>query len=70
MRQNGKASVSSRNNKADPPVDFEKAFEDGGAVDRAALKAVREAIRRHRLLGESIVVWRDGKTVVLKAGEY
>jgi predicted ABC-type ATPase len=31
----------------------------------AAGKATAEAIRRHRLLGEPIAVWRDGKVVIL-----
>lgn len=33
------------------------------AVCRAANEAVRQALQRHKLLGQSIVVWRDGKCV-------
>jgi hypothetical protein len=29
--------------------------------------AIAEAIERHRRLGESIAIWRDGKVVVLTA---
>lgn len=34
-----------------------------------AQQAVAEAIERHRRLGESIVIWRDGKIVTLTAEE-
>lgn len=36
---------------------------------RLAQQAVAEAIERHRRLGESIVIWRDGKIVTLTADE-
>ncbi len=36
---------------------------------RLAQQAVSEAIERHRRLGESIVIWRDGKIVTLSADE-
>ena len=35
----------------------------------AVNKAVTEALRRHKARGESIVIWRDGKIVTLKAEE-
>ncbi|WP_088892570.1 hypothetical protein [Leptolyngbya ohadii] len=31
--------------------------------------AVRQALERHRKLGESIAIWRDGKVVVLEADQ-
>lgn len=31
--------------------------------------AAREAVARHKALGQSIVVWRDGKVVVVPAEE-
>lgn len=31
--------------------------------------AVREAVARHKALGQSIVVWRDGKVVVVPPEE-
>ena len=31
--------------------------------------AARDAVRRHKLLGESIAVWRDGKVVVVPPEE-
>jgi len=36
---------------------------DDKAVTAALANGVRAALRRHKLLGESIVVWRDGKVV-------
>ena len=33
----------------------------------AARKAVRAAVRRHKLLGQSICVWEDGKVVIVPA---
>jgi len=39
--------------------------ERGGAIDRAMRQAVREALQRHKRLGESVVVWRRGKIVEL-----
>lgn len=38
-------------------------FADGRLVDEALKRAVREAILRHKLAGNPIVVWEDGKTV-------
>lgn len=31
--------------------------------------AIAEALERHRKLGESIAVWKDGKVVVLSADQ-
>lgn len=45
------------------PVELMK---DDKAVTAAIAKGIRAAIRRHKLLGESIVVWRDGKVVWIK----
>ncbi|MBI2298026.1 MAG: hypothetical protein HYU66_03585 [Armatimonadetes bacterium] len=42
---------------------------DGPAIDRAARRGVRKALLRHKLLGEPIVVWRDGKVVTIPAEE-
>jgi hypothetical protein len=36
---------------------------EGGKV------AIAEALERHRKLGESIAVWKDGKVVVLSADQ-
>lgn len=51
--------------RADPHV----IFTTPGLVDAAMRKAAQQAVRRHRLLGESIAVWRDGKVVIVPAEE-
>ena len=42
-------------------------FDDTEAVLRAAARGVREALRRHKLLGESIASWENGRVVEIKA---
>lgn len=37
------------------------------AIDEALRAGVRRALLRHKKLGESIVVWRDGKVVEIPA---
>ena len=32
-------------------------------------KAVHDALRKHKLLGESIVVWEDGKVKIIPADQ-
>jgi hypothetical protein len=44
-------------------------FTTPGLVDAAMKKAAHEAVRRHKLLGESIAVSRDGKVVILPPEE-
>jgi hypothetical protein len=44
-------------------------FLDGRAIDEALKRAVREALIRHKKLGESVAVWQDGKAVVLPPEE-
>lgn len=34
-------------------------------IDQGVQKAIREAVERHRKLGESIAVWQDGEVVIL-----
>ncbi len=34
-------------------------------VSQALNTAVRDALRRHKRLGQSVVVWQDGKVVTL-----
>ena len=38
-------------------------------IERAMARGVGEALRRHKLLGESIAVWRDGKVVIVPPEE-
>jgi hypothetical protein len=42
---------------------IEQILKDGRRVERAAQRAVREALRMHKLLGNPVAVWRDGKVV-------
>jgi len=44
-------------------------FGTPGLVEAAMKKAVRQALRRHKLLGESVAVSRDGKVVILPPEE-
>ena len=43
------------------PVDFE----DDNDVDQALGAAVMAALRRHKRLGQSVVVWQDGQVVTV-----
>lgn len=36
---------------------------------KAMDKAVHDALRKHKLLGESIVVWEDGKVKIIPADQ-
>ncbi|MEK0193465.1 MAG: hypothetical protein EAZ78_12980 [Oscillatoriales cyanobacterium] len=38
-------------------------------IDAGVKAAIAEAIEKHRRLGQSISVWRDGKIVTLTAAE-
>jgi hypothetical protein len=42
---------------------------DGTEIDEALRRAVREALIRHKKLGNSIAVWRDGKVVIVPPEE-
>jgi len=52
-----------------PRKTIDQFLADGAAVDRAMREAVRQALVRHKRLGESIIVWRDGKVVELPPEE-
>lgn len=42
---------------------------DDDLFDRAVAEAQAEAVRRHRLLGQPVVVWRDGNIVIEVPGD-
>jgi hypothetical protein len=44
---------------------IEEIFDEGTEIDAALERAVREAWIRHKKLGQSIVVWQEGKVVTL-----
>lgn len=46
-----------------------RAFRDGARIDRALRRAVQEALRVHRKLGNTIVVGEDGKAVRIPADQ-
>jgi hypothetical protein len=52
-----------------PKRDIDAIFAEGTEIDRALAKAVREAIRRHKLLGNPIAIWRDNQVVWLQPDE-
>lgn len=52
-----------------PKKDIAAIFADGTEIDKALEKAVREAVLRHKLLGNPIAVWRDGKVCWLQPDE-
>jgi hypothetical protein len=41
----------------------------GKEVDEALRKATREALKKHKIAGNSIAIWRNGKLVILKPDE-
>lgn len=47
----------------DQPRDIEKILTETDLADRAVRKAVREAVLRHKLLGNPIAVGVDGEVV-------
>jgi hypothetical protein len=49
--------------------DIAEIFATPGLIEAAMQKAARQAIRRHKLLGESIAVSQDGKVVILPPEE-
>jgi predicted ABC-type ATPase len=52
-----------------PYTDDVKAAFDSERILQAVNKAVTAALRRHKALGQSVVIWRDGKIVELKPEE-
>lgn len=42
---------------------------DGATLDAAMRQGVREALLRHKKLGESIAVWKDGKVAIVPPEE-
>ncbi|MBI3680016.1 MAG: hypothetical protein HY235_06425 [Acidobacteria bacterium] len=44
-------------------------FREGKQIDRALVKAVREAIRMHKRLGQPIATLRDGEVVLIPPEE-
>ena len=49
--------------------DIAAIFRSPGRVKVAMDRGIRDALRRHKLLGESIAVWRDGQVVIVPPEE-
>ena len=57
---------SDRNSNSDHYRDLlQELFADGRRLDYLAKEAVRDALRQHKRLGQSVAVWRDGKVVTV-----
>jgi hypothetical protein len=52
-----------------PKKSIQELFLEGTPIDEGLRDAVREALLRHKKLGNSIVVWRDGRIVHVPADE-
>lgn len=48
---------------------IDRLFAEGTEIDRAVQRGIRDALRRHKLLGEYVVVWRNGQVVRLPPEE-
>ena len=44
-------------------------FDDGRAIDRALRLGVRDALVRHKLLGQRVATWKNGRVVMLEPDE-
>jgi hypothetical protein len=52
-----------------PKKTIHELFLEGTPIDQALRQGVRNALRRHKKLGNSIVVWRDGQIVHIPADQ-
>ncbi|MDB5320170.1 MAG: hypothetical protein JWN40_1801 [Phycisphaerales bacterium] len=52
-----------------PQKSIRELFEEGTPIDDALARGVADAIRRHKKLGNSIVIWRDGQIVHVPADQ-
>jgi hypothetical protein len=52
-----------------PKKSISELFKEGTPIDEALRKGVRDALIRHKKLGNSIVIWRDGKIVHVPADQ-
>jgi hypothetical protein len=55
--------------KTDQEIDIPEILKDEPRVQKALRGAVQKAIRFHKLMGQPIVVWRDGKVVEIPPEE-
>ena len=63
MRKPGTKSKRRTPRKPDEKPDIDRIFEKGIEVDRAFDRAVREALKMHKRLGNPVPILKDGKVV-------
>ena len=51
--------------RRDDSPDIDQIFRERTPIDQALAKARREAVRQHKLTGQPLVTWRDGKVVLV-----
>jgi len=51
-------------NESKPDIDA--IFKEGRLIDQALAESVRQALLMHKLAGNSVAQWRDGKVVLIK----
>ena len=49
------------------PKTKEDVFPSAAEFDRAISNAIREALIRHKRLGQTVYAWRDGRVVAIRA---
>jgi hypothetical protein len=54
---------------SEPEKDISGLFRAGKPIDDALNAAVREAVKRHQQQGQPLVVWRNGRTVLVAPDE-
>jgi hypothetical protein len=60
---------SSGSNSSGNGREAEHRLAESDRIVAAARAATAEAVRQHKLLGEPIAIWRDGKVVILQPEE-
>lgn len=53
-----------------PEKDIDEIFAAGVEVDQALQEAFRDVVRRHRIEGRKMVVWRDGQVCHVSPEEF
>ena len=62
----GRYQASGDRMKAEAPKDVNRIFvEDGHLIDEALKQGVRDAVIRHKEAGLPVVLYRDGKAVLV-----
>ncbi|MGA2060870.1 MAG: hypothetical protein ABSG67_10345 [Thermoguttaceae bacterium] len=54
---------------ANEEKDISRIISEGTLIDKALVLAARNAVKEHIQKGQPLVVWRNGKTVLIPPGE-